>query len=110
MRAIDFTRALEALKSSPKLSTLLMEAPTHRRREGWAHYAMPKARGMEVLLNGKSLTNCLVADEKYGFCVCVRLNSGETYIVHGHVQIIDSALTPKPKVAAVRNFFRRPGA
>lgn len=93
------------------LSTLLLGAPIPRRRNRWGHYAMPNARGIEVLLNGKRIEGeCLVADEKYGFCVCVRLNSGETYIVHGHVQIIDSAAKPKPKVAAVRNFFRRPGA
>lgn len=91
------------------LSTLLLGAPL-RRRDGWAHYAMPNARGIEVLVNGKRLTNCLAADEKYGFCVCVRPFSCETYIVHGHVQIIDSAAMPKPRVAAVRNFFRRPGA
>lgn len=91
------------------LSDLLMGYRAPKRK--WAHYAMPNARGIEVLLNGKRIeSECLVADEKYGFCVCVRPFSFETYIVHGHVQIIDSALKAKPKVPAVRNHYRRPGA
>ncbi len=106
----DYRIKCLACAREKSLSELITYYPLQR-KYALAHYELPNARRIEVLLNGKHIEGiCLVADERHGFCVCVRPFSGETYIEHGHVQIIDHPQKPKPRVTAVRNFFRRPGA